>query len=98
MKEPFPTVGWFLLALCIGWFLCLVAAHAQQQPQFLPLTEWRAAIDVDLAKVSMPRDGHAAIYNILQAYERQAQAAKMQQSQDAQGQRHLSPPQIEERK
>jgi hypothetical protein len=52
-------------------------AFAQQQP--IPLTGERAALENDLAKLSMPRDAHAAVFNILQAYERQAQAEKMRQ-------------------
>jgi hypothetical protein len=58
------------------WLLLLVAfttpAFAQQQP--VPLTDWRAMLDADFAKLSMPRDAHAAIINLLQAYERQARA------------------------
>lgn len=57
--------------------LALDCAFAQQQP--VPLTGERAALDSDLSKVSMPRDAHAAIFNILQAYERQAQMEKMRQ-------------------
>lgn len=70
-----------------------------QQAQVIPLTDWRAAIDGNLSKVSCPRDAHAEIFNILQVYERQAQMEKMRQSHDgqgnpvdAQGQRHLAPP------
>jgi hypothetical protein len=51
--------------------LVIDAAMAQQQP--VPLTDWRAQIDNDLSKLSMPRDAHAAVFNILQAYERQYQ-------------------------
>lgn len=69
--------------------LVLDSAFAQQ---IIPLTDWRASIDSDLSKLAMPRDAHAAIYNILQAYERQAQTEKMRQPTDAQGQRHLAPP------
>jgi hypothetical protein len=51
-------------------------ALAQQPPPPVPLTEWRATLDVDLSKLSMPRDAHQAVFQILQAYERQAQEAK----------------------
>lgn len=60
-------------------FMCAVlmidAAMAQQQP----LTDWRASLDDDLSKLSMPRDAHSQVYNILQAYERRAQIEKMRQ-------------------
>jgi hypothetical protein len=49
-------------------------AIAQQAPA--PMTDWRAALDNDISKLSMPRDAHLAIFQILQAYERQAQAQK----------------------
>jgi hypothetical protein len=54
--------------------LVLDSAFAQQQPPPppVPLTEWRAGLDSDLSKLSMPRDAHMAIFSILQAYERQA--------------------------
>lgn len=58
--------------------LVLDSAFAQQ-PQPVPLTGERAALDSDLSKLSMPRDAHAQIFNILQAYERQAQMEKMRQ-------------------
>lgn len=45
-------------------------AQAQQQP--IPLTDWRAAVDADLARVSMPRDAHNAVFSIMQAYEQKA--------------------------
>jgi hypothetical protein len=65
---------------------CSDAGFAQQAPA--PFTDWRASLDNDLSKVSMPRDAHAAIFSILQAYERQAQAqaAKTQPPQDGQRQ------------
>ena len=52
--------------LCLG-----TAAYAQQQP--IQLTEWRAQLDTDLSRVSMPREAHAQVMIILQTYERQAQ-------------------------
>jgi hypothetical protein len=39
----------------------------------MPLTDWRASLDADLARLSMPREAHQAIFQILQAYEKQAQ-------------------------
>lgn len=61
--------------------LVLDGAFAQQGPIMpLPLTEWRAALDADLSKLSMPRDAHADIFNILQAHERRAQVAKMKEA------------------
>ena len=59
--------------------MMLEGASAQQQ-QPVQLTDWRAVVDSDLSKVSMPRDAHAAIINLMQAYERQAQAARAQQT------------------
>lgn len=50
-------------------------AVAQQQPM-VPLTGWRAQIDVDLGKVAMTREAHGQVISILQAYERAAQAVK----------------------
>lgn len=61
--------------------LALDSAFAQQQP--MPLTGERAALDSDLSKISMPRDAHAQIFNIMQAYERQAQMEKMRQQAPA---------------
>lgn len=55
----------------------LVSVAVAQQP--VPLTDWRASLEVDLSKLSMPRDAHTAVFNILQAYERQAQMEKMRQ-------------------
>jgi hypothetical protein len=57
-------------------FLLTLAAAPAYAQQALPLTDWRASLDADLSKLSMPRDAHASIINILQAYERAAQAAK----------------------
>jgi hypothetical protein len=51
-------------------------ALAQQPPPPVPFTGWRAQLDADLARLSMPRDAHQAVFQILQAYERQAQEAK----------------------
>ena len=65
----------FLVGLTI--VASIVTASAQQQP--IPLSDWRASLDTDLSKLSMPRDAHAAVFNILQAYERQAQMEKMRQ-------------------
>ena len=70
--------------IALGALLLAVPALAQQQP--VPLTDWRAMLDTDLSKISMPRDAHQAVYSILQAYERQAR------------QQAAPPPQIEERK
>jgi hypothetical protein len=56
----------------------LVSAAVAQQG--VPLTDWRASLENDLSKLSMPRDAHAQIFNILQAYERQAQIEKMKQA------------------
>lgn len=58
--------------------LVLDGAFAQQPPP-VPLTGERASLDTDLSKISMPREAHLAIYNILQVYERQAQMEKMRQ-------------------
>lgn len=58
--------------------LVIDSAFAQQQ-QPIPLTGERASLDSDLSKLSMPREAHMAIYNILQAYERQAQIEKLHQ-------------------
>ena len=66
-----------------------VSSAFAQQPQPAPLTDWRAGVDTDLSKVSMPREAHMAVYNILQAYERQAQMEKMRQ---------LPPKPVEEQK
>lgn len=62
--------------LVAAFVLTVAGAFAQQQSPPVPLTDWRAAIDIDLSRVSMPRDAHAVVYNILQAYERQARDAK----------------------
>lgn len=62
--------------VCMCAVLMVDAAMAQQPA---PLTEWRADIDADLSKLSMPRDAHAAVFNIMQAYERRAQMEKMRQ-------------------
>lgn len=56
--------------------LALMLTTTASAQQMVPLTDWRLALDTDLSKVSMPRDAHSAIFNILQAYERQAQSAK----------------------
>lgn len=64
--------------------LVLDGAFAQQS-QPVPLTGERASLDSDLSKLSMPRDAHAAIFNILQAYERQAQMEKMKPKVDSGG-------------
>lgn len=61
-----------LLLLCL-WGI----ARAQfVQQQYVPLTEWRAQIDGDLARVPMTREAHSVVFTIMQAYERQAQAEK----------------------
>ena len=71
----------FLLIPLIGMAVILIhdAATAQQAPSPVPFTEWRIGLDSDLSKLSMPREAHMAIYNILQLYERQAQMEKMRQ-------------------
>lgn len=81
-----------VLALIVAGMVAVLALDSAFAQQIIPLTDWRASIDSDLSKLAMPRDAHAAIYNILQAYERQAQTEKMRQPTDAQGQRHLAPP------
>lgn len=58
--------------------LLTVPALAQAPP--IPLTEWRASLDADLARLSMPREAHQAIFQILQAYERQAQQQAQQKA------------------
>ena len=60
---------WLVLVLALLPTLALAQA-------MLPLTGWRAQIDVDLGKIQMSRDAHGQVIAILQAYERQAQAAK----------------------
>jgi hypothetical protein len=64
----------YLIAIIVlmGTVLVFDAAMAQQPPQPVPLTGERAALDIDISKISMPREAHMAIYNILQAYERLA--------------------------
>ena len=37
-------------------------------------------MDAEVAKMSMPRDAHIQIMNILQAFERQAQVEKMREA------------------
>jgi hypothetical protein len=61
------------LSIAIAIYLFGGAANAQGP---MPLTDWRAMLDNDLAKLSMPRDAHQAIFNILQLYERRAQQAE----------------------
>lgn len=56
--------------LIAAFVLLPTLALAQQQP--VPFTDWRASLEADLSKISMPRDAHAAVFNILQAYEKQA--------------------------
>lgn len=57
--------------LILAFVLIPTLAFAQQ------LTDWRAVVDSDLSKLSMPRDAHIAIVNLMQAYERQAQAQRV---------------------
>jgi hypothetical protein len=57
--------------------LCLLLALPAQAQQPLPLSEWRAQIDPELAKLACQRDAHAQIMNILQIFERVAQQEKM---------------------
>lgn len=71
----------------IAFALFLMCTSALAQQQMLPLTDWRAQIDYELARVPMTREAHTTIFNILQAYERQAQAQK-----------HASPPSVPEQK
>jgi hypothetical protein len=54
--------------------LCLSSIAQAQQ---LPLTGWRAQIDIDLSKLACPRDAHLQIFNILQEAERQSRAAQV---------------------
>lgn len=54
-----------------------VVATAQQR-QALALSGERAEIDSDLAKISMPREAHAAVFSVMQFYERKAQEARGQ--------------------
>jgi hypothetical protein len=56
--------------------IALLLLTAPTQAQMVPLTDWRAKLDADLARLSMPRDAHLAIVNILQAYEREEARAK----------------------
>lgn len=63
--------------LTLGLMLLVTPAFAQQP---VPFTDWRSSIDADLSKLSMPRDAHAAVFNILQAYERQAQMDKAREA------------------
>jgi hypothetical protein len=58
--------------------LLLTAPALAQAP--LPFTDWRASLDGDLSRLSMPRDAHQAIFQILQAYERQAQQQAQQKA------------------
>ena len=48
----------------------LTAASAQT------LTDWRAQVDADLSRISMPRDAHAQVIGVLQEYERRAMIEK----------------------
>lgn len=57
-------------------FLLLTTPALAQQLPPVPLTDWRASLDYELGKLSMPRDAHAGIIGILQNYERQAQFEK----------------------
>jgi hypothetical protein len=59
--------------LAVAFVLLSAAALGQQM---VPLTEWRAQLDVDLGKIPMSREAHGQVISILQAYERQAQAEK----------------------
>jgi hypothetical protein len=70
--------------------LLTVPALAQAPP--IPLTEWRASLDADLARLSMPREAHQAIFQILQAYERQAQQKAMSEIPFAQRSKSLTLP------
>jgi hypothetical protein len=58
--------------------LLLTGPALAQAP--VPFTDWRATLDADLARLSMPRDAHQAIFQILQAYERQAQQQAQQKA------------------
>jgi hypothetical protein len=71
--------------LLIMLVLFPLPAFAQQ----LPLTEWRAQLDADLARLSMSRDAHMAVMQILQAYEKQAQQQAQAQPLSKSG--HTSP-------
>lgn len=75
----------YRISSVLAFILALSTPVLAQQP--LPLTEWRAAVDADLAKLAMPRDAHASIFNIMQLYERQAQQEKFRAS-------HAGPPPV----
>lgn len=57
-------------------FMLLPTVALAQQPQVLPLTEWRAQIDYELGKIPMSREAHGQVIMILQAAERAAQQQK----------------------
>lgn len=48
--------------------------------QNVSFTDWRARLDSDLSKLAIPRDAHVAVMQILQQYEREAQAQKAQEA------------------
>lgn len=64
--------------LAFGLVAAMLVLNSAFAQQVVPLTDWRVSLETELSKLSMPRDAHAAIFNILQAYERQAQMEKMQ--------------------
>jgi hypothetical protein len=66
-----------LITLTLLGLVVLTADSLAQQPQVLPLTEWRAQIDSELSKIQMTREAHGQIIALMQAAERQAQAEKM---------------------
>lgn len=50
--------------------------------QVLPLTEWRAQMDYELARIPMTREAHGQVIGILQAAERAALQEKMAKAKE----------------